>query len=303
MKKFISKLLALTSALVVTCAPTFAIHSMNNRTHDIFVKKLCGIMESFSKKIKGRYDDAALVNYIESWNKSNDDFDATNGFPVGGRGTATFSDAMQMCYKHVTTPGRLSKQPFNCRGLSLFVLQELRKQDITSILIQHIIQHDNDIHAAVVYALNDELFVCDFGRAMGLQVIKSCASSAYKNAYFAAIGCDDPKKFLSIPLTEYMEKSVASSPYGRILPTTMKIFDKDVYQIIPEEVHDKIACEILDQGHAYRDMTTDEIRRFYGVDTLEDAKKLIEGKTEDEILDHIANRIDSEKTPEVAQKS
>ncbi len=298
MKKFIFRFLGLVLALLITCTPAFATnHPMNKATHEKFVKKLLNIMSEFSGKVKkNHYTTPEFLEYISSWDKSNDDFDADHGFSVNGIGSTTFSVAMKVCHEHVTTSKEFVKRPFNCRGLSLFVLQELQNKSISSIIIQHVMKGTDELHDVVVYELNDKSFVCDLGRAMALCVINKCAPAIFKIDYHKRVGVKEPTMLLTIPIEDYLRECVDYVPKYVILPKIMKICDDPVYKIIAEKVKNKPANEVLNQICAYRNMTADELMRFYGVDTLGDAQKLVEGKSEDEVLTFIENRTRTMKT-------
>lgn len=295
MKKFLLKFLALSSLILAGCSSALAVtHTMSKKEHKEFLAQINTIIENYVednkrhlKSIKG--NSSAVRDYTSSFSVTNDAFDKEHGFDVSDLDLShcekTFEEAATLCYEHVLDRKAFAKQPFCCRGMSLFVLKYLTNKEIKCSYIQFTIKNpvnprSSELHDVVAYHQDGKWYICDLGRALVYYIFENYAPTHVKSKCRELYGYTNPLDILSVPYSDYQAKYVANPKNIRLFCVERMLIDRTGWHMFNfDKIKMRPACEILDHFNSFEPMNTEELKNYYGVDTPEE----LEGKSPEEL--------------------
>lgn len=296
MKKYLYKYLAFVLSLIFAFPTVYASRPMNAFEYERFESKITKIIENFYETNRASLESMTpeqLRDLEDSFSKSNDEFDIAHSLDEGNSGT--FLTALKSCHKHVSDLAKFPKQPLCCRGLSMFVLQELRIRDINCKYIHFfernpLIESSFDAHDVVAYQKsNGKWYVCDMSNALSSYIILRRFGKFALYTVYAKFGITEIKDLLSMPLPQYKEYFAYKSPAEIVNLSCAGIAKTSwhEFELTPEFLHQPASAAF---SH-YQPLPPDELEEYYGVRTLKEAQRLIKGKTKAELSEFMRARL------------
>ena len=155
-----------------------------------------------------------------------------------------------------------------------------------------------DIHTVAMYKVENAWYICDFVNAFCLYLASNSSMvdpqlrTNMKKIYGRMT---TPQHLLAIPLDEYQKKWVYDVKKEGGVPAVVKARIDMIgwYPLKFDDYKNKTAYEAIETFEHFEEMKPDDLEKYYGVRTIEEAKRLFEGRTLEQIKDMVLNRLRS----------
>ncbi len=300
MKKILLKCIAMMAVFAFTVSSVFvAGRPMTKAEQNAFIEEMMSKMEAYIDSAN-RKDFPKTLTMID---QITDDFDREHGFPPDdpdpSHCTVSFEKLRDIYHEHVSNVAAFVKRPLNCRAVALYVVKELMDRGITCFFTTHQVLNNHqspELHCVVAYNVEKECYICDFARAFTLYSARRLGG----DTSILPFGKMQPKDLLATPFKSYQSSNALLFDVRRFkgLPAieVARIDRVGWYPLKFNEYKDKTASEVLNTFNLFDEMTPDELERYYGVRTMEEAKKSLEGKTSEQIKAMVYDRLRSLKS-------